>query len=443
MKKFLLTFITLVSLMIMTVSCEGDLDIIDPSALNADQFIVDAATAKQTLFQAYNDIQDRYVASAEPIMFQGLYTDDFIHTGSFPHLDEVLFNNIFTDNNGVTAIFSEHYDIINTTTEVIRLTAELDIDVIEDIEKAEIIAEAHALRAYAYFNLVRFYGGLPITENTVALDGSSANSTPRSTESEVYAYILNEIALAEGNLPDNPYTRFSNYAVQVLKAQVQLTLGNYNEAENILTPLIGGFSLVSYNTLFGFNSGDNESAIFTVNYNAADGNSLNLFFTSGGRREVAPSQSLLDAFEVGDIRKTKIAANTNVETSFINKYLGASAKPYVYRYADVLLMYAEVLARRNDPTAITYIDEVRTRAGLPSIGTFDSSNVVSAIAQERRVEFYGEPHRWYDVKRLGLSQQVIESKGVNFQTKQLLWPIPQNEINSNPAMSQSDQNPGY
>lgn len=427
---------------IFMVSCEGDLNTQDPTQLPAEAFIVDGETALQALFKAYDDVQDRYVAGAEMKMIQGLYSDELMHPGSFPHLDEALFNNFLPNNAGTTPIFGNHYDIINTTTEVIRLTEVLDDVAIEPAVKQAIIAEAHGLRAYGYFQLVKVFGGLPITEMTVPLDGPGAKDVPRSSEAEVYTYILNEIALAEGGIATTEFGRMTADALRVLKAEVLLFTGDYPGVENTLAPLIGEYALVGeYRDLYR-EDGPNSESIWRVNYNSTDSNGLSAFFTPTGRREVAPTQSLLDAFEPNDDRLDRIANDDDINTVFIRKWTAPTDQPYIYRYADVLLMYAEALARRNAPNAADFLNEVRERALLDPV-TLNSSNVVERIAQERRIEFYGEAKRWEDVKRLGLAPTVISAKGITYREKLLLWPIPQNELDRNSLLNQENQNPGY
>ena len=433
------------------ISCEDQLNLKDPSALGTDNFIFDGESALSAMLDGYNDMQGdatgAYVTGAYPRMMQGLYSDDLLHPGSFPTLDEALVNNFQANNINVSRLFNQHYDLINTGTEVMRLTQELDPETEIDPElQSQIIAECHAMRAYGYLQLVKIFGGLPITELTYPLDGDAANDTPRSSEADVYAYILSEIQLAEGKLnPNNPVTQFTNDAVQVMKAEAYLFQENYTAVENTLTPLIGDYSLTeTYAEVFDLNALENSTAIMRLNLNAADGGDLQLFFTSSGRREVSPSQSLVNAFEPNDSRLELISNPDDPTTSFINKFRSnTSFFPYIYRYEDVLFMYAEVLARRNSPEAATYLNLIRERAGLGPIGAFNASNVASVIAQERRVEFYGEIDRWETVKRLGLAQQVISSKGIAFTNRQLLWPIPQDEINRNALISQADQNPGY
>lgn len=447
MKKYL--FITIFCLTAtLFVGCEEDLNVTNPATLSLEQFITDGATAEIALLNAYDDMQREYVAGAYPKMFSGLYADNLNHTGSFPTFTEIWTDNILTNNVNLERFYRDHYFVINTTTEVIIVTEGLSDDAISAEAKSSILAEAHALRAYAYFELVKVFGGLPIPETTVPLSGDGANNVPRSSESEVYAYINNEISLAEGNITNTSNTRFTNNALQVLKAKVQLYQGDYAGVEATLQPLIGQYSLATdYATLWEVGADTNET-IFRINYNTADNNSLAFFFYPApqGRREVAPSQELLDDFEANDVRKNMIVNNTDANAAYLNKYSdtgNGADKPYIYRYADVLLMYAEVLARRDDASASDYINQVRTRAGLGNV-TINSSNVVDLIANERRFELYGEGDRWNDIKRLGIAQQVIEGKVVgSWADYKLLWPIPQDEIDTNDAISQADQNPGY
>lgn len=444
MKKYILFSIVTLSLLTFT-SCDDKLDLTDPTTLSVDQFITDAESARTALFQAYSEVQSRYVAGADPKMFTGLYSDELRHSGSFPSFTQAVVNNVLVGNSSVSRIFSNHYDVINRCTTILKSIEGVEMD---SAAKEAIIAEAHALRAYGYFQLVKLYGGLPIVENVFTLDGVAANNTPRSSEAEVYTYILNEINKAKGKIAaSNTFTTFTNDAVAVLEAQVHVFMGNYNLAEPILKTIIdsGNYSLVSYADLF--TTGNNNSAIFRVNYNNADKNSLAFFFTPTGRKEVAPTQELLDAFETGDVRKDLIANNTSLADAYINKYTdnaNGSDQPYIYRYADVLLMYAEILARKDDANAKDYLNLVRTRAGLADVTDLNSTNFAAIIAQERLVEFYAEAKRWEDAKRLGFAENIINAKtGVTFSNKQLLWPIPQDELDANPGISQEDQNPGY
>ncbi|KAB1155206.1 RagB/SusD family nutrient uptake outer membrane protein [Tenacibaculum aiptasiae] len=443
--KITLLFLTIISF----VGCNDKLDLTDPTTLGVDQFITDYASARTAMARLYDNIQT--YGTNQPVivtqrMVSGLYADELRHSGSFPTFTQALVNNILVDNISFTRIFAGHYNIINRATIIIRTVP--GVADLSSAQKEELIAEAKAVRAWSYFQLVKIYGGLPIIDKVFILDGNAARDTPRSSEADVYSYIAAEIASAKGKLSSsNSNIYFTNDALSVLEAEVHLFMGNYNLAEPVLQSLIGKYTLdPNYANLFALGN-TSSSTIFRINYNASDSNSLAFNFTPTGRLEVAPSQALLNSFETGDTRKNLIANNTIPLSAYINKYTdNAEGKdlPYIYRYADVILMYAEVLARKNDANALTYINMIRSRASLPALTTFDSSNVVDVIARERNAEFFGEGKRWEDVKRLGLAQTVIGSKtGITFAPKMLLWPIPQDELDANGAISQADQNPGY
>jgi hypothetical protein len=120
----------------------------------------------------------------------------------------------------------------------------------------------------------------------------------------------------------------------------------------------------------------------------------------------------------------------------------------VLRYADVLLMYAEALNENNKgPNAEAYnmINDVRHRAGLDSLPAgLNQFAFAEALDHERRVEFAFEGHRWFDLVRTEKALDVMNAhfNGViTIQQFQLLFPIPQSQVNINPQLI--TQNPGY
>ena len=119
----------------------------------------------------------------------------------------------------------------------------------------------------------------------------------------------------------------------------------------------------------------------------------------------------------------------------------------MYRFADVVLLYAEVLARENNFIDASFVlNIVRQRARLSDV-TLNASNFIDIIAHERFVELYaeGSSDRYNTTKRLGLLDNIIQLKpnAVFNPVRQNLFPIPQQEIERNPAISSADQNPGY
>ena len=145
-------------------------------------------------------------------------------------------------------------------------------------------------------------------------------------------------------------------------------------------------------------------------------------------------------------------------------------QPYTYRYiryAEILLNYAEAcMGLGQDAEARTYINMVRERAGMPDI-TESGAALVARYRNERRVEFYNEDKRFFDVRRwvIGpdaytnttkvtvvyklnpdhstaaiptITPQLLEKR--SWDDKAYFFPIDRNELNKNPKII---QNPGY
>jgi hypothetical protein len=179
-----------------------------------------------------------------------------------------------------------------------------------------------------------------------------------------------------------------------------------------------------------------------------------------------PSPEIIAAYETGDKRKDAsiayaVGAN-GVTYPFIKKYLHPHSIPGisndnwpVYRYAEVLLLLAEALNEQNKTgEALTFLDQVRTRAGLGSSTASGQADVRDAIANERRVELAFENKRWLDLVRTDKAASVIAAYGAKikanpqayyfpsgyapvpaaFGTISLLFPYPTSEVALNPLL---------
>lgn len=102
------------------------------------------------------------------------------------------------------------------------------------------------------------------------------------------------------------------------------------------------------------------------------------------------------------------------------------------RYADVLLMFAEVLNEQNNPDAIRYVNEVRKRAGLPDAAGGNKSAIFDLIVHERVMEFTLEGSRFYDLRRWNLLSQHMQTAGRRFTADKAFYPTPLKEVNNNP-----------
>jgi hypothetical protein len=181
-----------------------------------------------------------------------------------------------------------------------------------------------------------------------------------------------------------------------------------------------------------------------------------------GAGRIVPTMDMINAYRPADNRK---AASVNDSVALINgtktynrhglKFVDFKAVDVtdgsvtftVLRYADVLLMYAEALNEQGKTgEAFQYINAVRNRAGLGNLSALSKEDLRLEIEKERRVEFLYEGHRWFDLTRTGRAKIVLnayyQAQRQNFSVEdfELVFPIPQNEIDLNPAVT---QNQGY
>ena len=350
------------------------------------------------------------------------------------------------------------------------------IDAANEENRAKYVAEAKFLRAYAYFNLVRLFGDVPLVTSVIGPEETGALFT-RVDEAEVYAQIIADLVEAKDVLDNTYKSRASKAAAQGL-----LTQGvNYGEAAQLCLDVMGsGFSLqdnfsdVFYNEL-------NDEIIFAIQYEFGNTNESQGFsaeFTSFNRqgREDGLNlveQNLIDDFAVYGGNRTAVSyvslgTGTNI-TNEVTKFLpfgtditalpeptyGPSAQQagndwIILRYSDVLLMHAEAIlaggAQTNSAAAIDSYMEVRVRAGFDAVTDRPSILTKEALLVERRVELAFENQRFFDLVRFGVANEVIgnyaASQGfTDYNVRQLLLPIPSREINLSGNVL--EQNPGY
>ncbi|CAM3816643.1 RagB/SusD family nutrient uptake outer membrane protein [Mucilaginibacter galii] len=409
-----------------------------------------------------------------------------------------------------TYLKSHWVSLYNTISRSNTVLANIDKVTFTDAAvKQQYIAEAKFLRAVMYFELVRTWGDVPLV--TVAfsdLDELSAN-TFREKQAAVYALIVADLKDAlNSNLP-NLQTgagigRASKAAINATLGQVCLTMAttqdqanrqaNLNDAKTYLLAAynmrtFGDLSTIPYADVFDVTKkatcpeiiwqivnkqGDPTYSSSIAANNQAKGETINsLKPSSGSGGNVTPD--LIKDYETNDPRMTfsvKFANDPIVKDYFITKFRdassGASNLGYggndwiLIRYADVILMLAEVSNYLGDSAgAISYIDMIRARAGMPSYAvsaansTYNAKypNLRLAILHERRVELAFEHHRWFDLLRTFSTDELVNyfksksqadfgiAKLANFTTKDRYFPIPFDEYKLNPEKMY--QNPGY
>lgn len=352
------------------------------------------------------------------------------------------------------------------------------------------VAEAHFLRAFSYFHVVRNWGGVPLRTDK----NLGEVSVPKSSAEEVYKLIVDDLLLAESVLPDKQdlIGRPTKWAAKTLLADVYLQLEKYGDARSKAEEVMksGKYALVPVKTkadfqdnVFGPNILTTPEEIFYLKYsNVVAGQSNYLLWitnhasTGGfpfGGAYVLYMKSDTEAFRSWDEQDLRrqlwnhadfgLGNNTYVSAKFIDKGAisqngGANDDP-VYGYSDLLLIYAEALGMEKGGAtaeALEAVNQIRRRAygydpGSVSEVDYKLAQYASAdkfrdlVIKERGYEFQLEGKRWLELKRTGKAKQIIKAeKGFNVEDVSFLWPYPIDEMNYNTALDPvRDQNPGY
>jgi hypothetical protein len=492
MKKYLnkttKTLLTILIVMVYSSCNDAFLGDTERYSIDSETFFNSEDDYYQALIGAYDLLQ----ASYQNVILGEIASDNTLAGGEsatdvvgWQQIDDMIHTPV---NSNLRDIWNWMYAGVNRTNFILEFQDKTDFP-----GKEVIIGEARFLRAYYYFELVKWFGPVPLKETRISVGDET--TLPRSPKSEVFGLIEQDLLYAIAHLD---YTapevgRATKGSAEALLGKAYLYQDKFSEAATVLNNLIvnGPYDLVTdYNTIFE-NEGENGvESVFEVQYSDAEGAGFGCLQCSEGNVAVGfngirnytgpkfdsgfsfnvPTQEVVDAFEAGDLRKDvailDIAAwaasngatygTGNEHTGYFNrKYIARKGdlntgdqnltNPNNYRairFADVLLMAAEAYNRGgiDDAKAQGFLNRVRARAFGNSDNNVTSTGaaLTDAIAHERRVELVGEGHRFFDLVRTGKAVNEIDGFTAG---KNEVFPIPIEEIQF--ANGNWDQNPGY
>ncbi|GAB4044553.1 RagB/SusD family nutrient uptake outer membrane protein [Spirosoma litoris] len=353
---------------------------------------------------------------------------------------------------------------------------------------AKYVGEARFLRALAYFTLAKNWGAVPL-RTEANLDQPNVK---RSSLNDVYQLIVSDLQNAETTLPDKPAQvgHPSKWSAKTVLADVYFYQGKNAEARDKASEVIqsGKYSLVpitktdDLQNIFGPSVVTTTEEIFYLKYTRQAGQGMYFvmfpnhpgtkFVAAGGFYGISSDvrNSVYAAWDDKDLRKGNwyvwdlgLGPTSTLSKKFIDPqapFQDACGNDFpMYRYADVLLLYAEATSRAgNGPTAdaMEALNQVHRRAyGFNpttvsavdfKLSDYTASTFNDLVLKERGYETQLEAKRWHDLKRLGtdkLKAVIKAAVGKDVADKHLLWPIPVSELNYNTALAATDQNPGY
>lgn len=486
--RYKLPSILALGLLILLTSCEKILNQDPVSQVKAENFWKSNSDAALGVAAIYDNMQATY--RIKHFLWGEFRSDNFISTSTSFASTINLINNTIINTDEISLRWNSLYTIINT--------ANLAIDKIPSIPLYDqnLLGEAYALRAYAYFDAVRVWGDVPLY--TKPLEYSKDAIVGKTERNK----ILNEVVVPDMLEAEKLITqathryRFSKASILLLQANVYWYLKEYNNAKASLdkffalnTSLGNVYKLTTtredWVKLFTQDSGEiGPELIFSIKYDILeDGNRASGVWETlnAGAPQVYLSP-LLENKWISKFPITKAAwdakypgftpratdpatglplygdwryfesreAGRPIGTAKVGKYLkGSLISPLlqndatdiiIYRYAGVLLLKAMVENRinftANRQTAVDLINQVRTARQLPTVLASSFTNqgeLENFILDERQLELFAEGQRWWDLVNTDKAVEVMAP--INGQTEQtIFFPIYFKHLIDNPKL---------
>ncbi len=479
----------LMAMFLMNTACEDSLELVNPNELSDETFFKRPEQLQSAVDAIYANLQTEALFSR---VWYYMY-DNMAHEVDVNPQHEankrVYFDfNYNADDGYIFQYWDNCFRGINKANFVIF--NEDNFENVTTEQKNQAIGEAKFMRAFYYSMLVSRFGGVPL------YDVQTGEGQPRSSKEAVLDLIYSDLSDAANKLSSKANTdggRPSSGSALGLLGKMYLHNGRYKDAKDALDAM-AGFDLVdNYEDNFLEETEFNIESVWEINYTLAFGESTDWsgVGTGTGIHEFSfrgqdmgwndwfnsyPTQNLVDEYEEGDPR---LSANFYFNGDLFNNGTETVALPLerevawkkyqlyykqsnenqasgincrVIRYADVLLMLAEAENELgNQPRAVDLLNQVRDRVSMPRYGTPEMNaifpvgskqEVFEAIVHERRVELAGEQVRFDDLIRWDMANEELSPFGFK-QGVHEMFPIPNQEINTNPNISLADQNPGF
>ncbi len=489
MKAFNKIFLTLAfgAFILMPFSCGKKFLEEPPRKVTINDLLNNPQDGAQRLVGAvYNKLYDWQQHSFSWIGITSITTDDADKgsepgdTGADKHeLDNWTFN---PSSISFFEIWESNFQGIGRATYALKFLPEMNLS---PAEKNRYMAEAHMLRAYFYFNLVRSFGGVPKIDRVLSSLEEIEVASVRAPSAEIYAFIESDLNAAIASLPVSVPAaergRLTKGAAQALLAKVYLYQSKWSAAKSMADAVInsGQYSLMTdYAKIWREEGEFSSESIWEVNsIGTTPSKGIEGYFVVQAPRGGGglgwgfntPTSDLANAYEPGDVRKaaTIIFSGQTLWDGFVTNpgapnpmynyksYVSKTAETFngddwnsnknlrILRYAEVLLIKAEAENELNNLSAAqSALDEVRNRASLANTTAATKDDLRNAIWRERRVELAFEHDRMFDLRRTGRAAAVLTAHGKPYSSpKHDLFPIPQRQIDL--SNNKLVQNPLY
>lgn len=482
MKKIL--YLGLVSIVLTSsIACSKLTE--DPeSALVAEQFYLNEGQAIAAVNGTYRKLYESGQSLYNSLFQIGveMATDDYEAGPRARNAHVRAISNLTHDasNDRMEQLWKQSYDAINASNINILQIEQMTDEQISPAIRERLIREAKFLRALHYFNLVRWFGSVPLVLKPVETLSAEELYVSKSSEEEVYAQIVIDLQEASAlpnyqSYADNDKGRASSGAAKSLLAKVYLTQEDWANARIQAKDVIDneGYALFSdFADVFDIEQKNGVEHIFSAQFQGNSGYQGNSLASRSAPADIPgingdyadalhAEGGLYTAFATDDKRLpitftlgktspvdgkyyalTKPQFNKYYDETVVGNQSQSSVNTPIIRYAEVLLIYAEAENELNGATeeARTALNAVRSRAGITLASSGQSRDVFRELLfEERRKELVYEYQRWFDLVRRGAAYYTEKLRVAgknNVAARHIHFPTPQRELNLNPNLTQ-------
>lgn len=403
------------------------------------------------------------------------------------------YNNVNNNPNSLAQPWTTLYEAIGRANLLIA-NLEANTTLADDLKKRA-YGEAYFVRAICYYFAVRVWGEVPMRLKPIL--NSNDVALAKSKVPDIYSQIITDLKFAETALPNTVASgsagRATAGAAKVALADVYLTQADYTNAKAKAKEVMDNKTTYGYDletslaTVYSPTLATNKEDVFSLKFAQvldrgafmasywADSRAKAAGYSVSGNKfgGIMSQVALISGWDNNDLRKkfslytnyliNGVLTNAEVETGIYDTRMGKYKDPnapidtgngndfYFYRYADVLLIFAEAENKLNGPTADAYeaINKVRRRAFGVNINTpsatadlpagLNQTDFDEMVFRERGYEFIGEAKRWFDMVRTGRAAQlitaargVIPSPNRKPTPTKFLFALPDVELQNNP-----------
>jgi len=453
MKKVIYIF----AVISLFTSCKKFLEVQPQLQVDQDQAIINAGTAATAVNGLFNLLAaNSYYGSNFPALSY-LSAGDIQWSGSQSDPNEITKHLTSATNGYVQSAWTAIYKTISQANYIIDKVPAVSDPLLTSALKNQYLGEAYFVRALAYFDLARGWGGVQLILKPT-YTSSDNSDIPRSSLADTYAQVLKDLNAAETLVPAAVNrNRVSLRTVQALKARFYLYQKNWTLAEQLATSVINdnaNYSLVApYSAFFANNAAATSESVLELAYTISNTNGHSNWWLPpvlGGRREWSPNDALVALLNnpaIGGNRNTLIAqtappGNLWYGRLYYRNPLGTDPA-YVIRMAELYFIRSEARAQQGNligaNSAQSDLNAVRSRAGLGAATAATLSDILLALEKERQVEFAFEADRWFNLVRTDRAQTALALPDKHLY----LFPIPYNETLVDPQLAGANRNPGY